>query len=356
MFSEVRKRVKKSGQPPGTPFYTGKHPDAKPVINVYTYSSRDFKQTSGASLEECQLDKIPPGTLTWVDVGGLHDVELIKNLAKHFELHPLTVEDILNIEQRPKVEEFDNYLFITLKTILWNEKSSTFKVKQVCFVLGKDFVLSFQEFDINFFDKIAQRLSSTPNQRLRQHGADYLVYRLIDAIVDQYFVVLEEIGDQMEQLEEAVIAAPNPNNARLIYRMKRQMLLLRKAVWPMREAIGHLVHIEDRLISKFTRIYMRDVYDHTVQAIDTLETFRDMLSSMLDMYLSSLTNRMNEIMKTLTIIATIFIPITWLASIYGMNFQYMPELRWRYSYPIVLSVMLCVVIGMLIYFRRKKWL
>lgn len=356
MFSETHKRTKKIGQPPGTAIYTGDHPIVDPIIECIQYSPDNYHETSGTDINQLLGEKKANDVITWVSVEGLHDSSMVKDLAKHFDLHPLTVEDILNVEQRPKVEEFDNYLFITLKMLLWQQKTSSFTVKQVSFVLGKNFVLSFQESDTALFDSIKNRLKSTPNQRLRQHGADYLTYRLIDAIVDQYFTVLEALGDQTEKSEEQILSSPTAQTMKVLYRLKRQMLLLRKAVWPMREVVGHLVHIDEGLVSSFTRVYLRDVYDHTVQAIDTLETFRDMMGTMMDMYLSSITNRLNEVMKTLTIIATIFIPITTIASIYGMNFKYMPELNWHWGYYTVLLVMLTMGSGMMLYFWRKKWL
>lgn len=355
MFSEIRKRVKKKGQPPGTAKYTGEHISNEPVITVIHYSKHDFYEYIGANLDDVLPKKHEEG-ITWVSIEGLHDSEMITQLTKKFDIHPLTVEDILNIEQRPKVEEFDNYIFITLKMLLWHPSKSNFSVRQLSIILGKNFVLSFQELNTKLFDNIHKRLKGNPTQPLRQHGSDYLTYRLIDAVVDEYFIVLEALGNQIEKTEELIIAAPTPTNSRTIYRLKRQMLLLRKAIWPMREAISHLIHVDDHLISKYTSLYLRDVYDHAVQAIDSVETFREMLSSMLDMYLSSLTNRMNEIMKTLTIITTIFIPITSIASIYGMNFHYMPELQWRYGYPFAIGIMLLIAILMLIYFKRKKWI
>ena len=356
MFSDTRKRIKKVGQPPGTPVYTGDHADVVPHLRVVTYNQHDYHETSGTQLDQCLPDKVEPGLLTWVIVHGLSDAKLMSDIAKRFDLHPLTVEDILNVEQRPKVEEFDNYLFITLKMLLWKTKLSTFTIKQISLVLGKNFVLSFLEGESPHFDVIIKRLQSTSNQRLRQQGSDYLAYRIIDSIVDNYFIVLEALGDEIEKIEGRIIVSPTPQAMRTLYHFKRQMLLLRKSIWPMRETIGHLAHVEDKLIANFTRVYLRDVYDHTVQAIDTLETFRDILASLMDMYLSSLTNRMNEIMKTLTIIATIFIPITTVASIYGMNFEYMPELKWHWGYPVVLSIMLAMAGGMMCYFWRKKWI
>jgi len=355
MFSELRNRVKKAGQPPGTPVYMGEKNNTPPRITVVTYAPHDFHEPTGIHLEDCLLEQ-KEENITWVHIEGLHDVALIEKVAKRFDLHPLTVEDILNVEQRSKVEEYENYLFVTLKMLQWHSHSLTFSIEQLSLVVGKKFILSFQEKESTFFQPILERLRSGSNQRLRQQGGDYLAYRLIDSIIDQYFVVLEGLGDQIETTEESIMRAPTSKNAHTIYQLKRQMMTLRKAIWPVREVLSHLLQIEEEWITPFTRLYLRDAYDHAIQAIDNVETFRDMLSSLLDVYLSGLSNRMNEIMKTLTIIATIFIPTTFIASIYGMNFEHMPELHWHYGYPLVLSIMLLVTFVMLIYFRRKKWL
>ena len=355
MFSGPRKRSKKTGQPPGTPTYTGNKHSITPTITVTTYDKNDMQELTCTKAEDC-LPAIHPAGITWIDVKGLNDTALIEEIGKRFNLHPLTLEDIVNVEQRPKVEEFDGYVFVTLKLLHWRKQSSSFSIKPLSLVLGKDFVLSFHESESGLFNTIHSRLSSNPNQRLRQHGSDYLLYRLIDAVVDEYFTILEGLGDRIEELEDKIITAPRPVVARTIYRLKRQMLLLRKVIWPMREAISHMLHSDDSFFTKFTLVYMRDVYDHSIQAIDTIDTFRDMLASMLDMYLSSLTNRMNEIMKTLTIITTIFIPITAIASIYGMNFSEIPGLRWEYGYYAALGAMLFMAIGMVVYFRIRKWI
>lgn len=353
MFREVRKRAKKAGQPPGSAIYTGKK-QSETKITVLTYSEHDFHEYRAKTLEEV-LPANQESGVTWIHVEGLQNVSLIQELAKRYHIHPLTVEDILNVDQRPKVEEFENYLFITLKMLIWNEKKCTFSTEQIHFILGKNFLLSFQEGENTYFKPIGERLRGSANQRMRQQGSDYLVYRLMDLIVDYYFVVLEGLGDQIEQIEDIIITDPKPENTRTIYRLKRRLMTLRKSIWPLREVISHLIQM-DNIFTPFTRIYLRDLYDHVVQAIDTVETCRDISASLLDVYLSSITNRMNEIMKTLTIIATIFIPITFIASFYGMNFQDMPELHWRYGYITVIALMIIMVFGMFVYFRKKKWI
>jgi magnesium transporter len=355
MFREVRKRARKAGQPPGTLVYTGDRKVTIPTITIINYNADAFHEQKGTDLDTDFLSENKTGT-TWINVEGLQDIELIKKIADHYQLHPLTIEDILNNDQRPKVEEFENYIYITTKMLKWSGKTKNFRIEEFSIIIGKNYILTFQDCKTPLFDDLHERLRSTTKQRLREQGSDYLAYRLIDTIVDHYFIVLEILGNQIEKIEEKIITAPTPQNARTIYRLKHKLLILRKSIWPMREVISHLLQISQDTISSFTHVYLRDVYDHAVQAIDTLETFRDMLSNILDIYLSSLTARMNEIMKVLTMIATVFIPITFLASVFGMNFDNMPELHWHYGYYIVLGIMLIVAVWMIFYFKRKKWL
>jgi magnesium transporter len=253
------------------------------------------------------------------------------------------------------MEDFGDYIFAVLKMLQYNEEDKETQVEQISLILGSNWVISFQENAGDLFDPIRERLR-TDKGRIRKMGADYLVYALIDAVVDNYFVVLERIGERIEEIEEEIVTNPSPVTLQAIHNLKRQVILLRKSVWPLREAISRLERWESKLIKRSTDIFLRDVYDHTIQVIDAVETYRDMLSGMLDIYMSSVSNRMNEVMKVLTIIATIFIPLTLVAGIYGMNFRYMPELEWVWSYPFVLLIMLAVGIVMLIYFRRRKWL
>lgn len=355
MQSELHSRVKKTGQSPGTPIYTGNAKNIEPHITAVFYDEHDFHKTTGSSLAECLSQKTEKGML-WLHVEGLNNSLLVGEITQRFNLHPLTVEDILNIAQRPKIEEFDNYIFTSLKMLIWNSKTTSFSTEQISLVIGKNFVLSFLDSKVAIFGNIYERLQADSKQRLREKGSDYLAYRLIDTVVDQYFVVLENIGDKIEKLEQRIISEPTRGNAQSLYRLKHKLLVLRKAVWPMREVISHLLQIDSAFITPFTHLYVRDLYDHVVQAIDTVETFRDMLASILDIYLSSLSNRMNEIMKMLTIIATIFIPTTFIASVFGMNFHYMPGLDWHWGYPATLGGMLIITMVMLVYFWRKKWL
>lgn len=355
MFRDIRKRARSAGLPPGTAqdlSSPGKKTRAK--LTVVNYTLQACQSWEGEELENCPLLQNKEG-LTWINVQGITP-SIVSTLSQKYQLHPLTTEDIINMTQRPKVEEFPDYEFIALKILGETKKSSLFHVDQICLVLGDGFVLSFTSRETSLFAPIYERLQSGPNQRLRQHAADYLVYRILDTVVDQYFVVLETIGNLIDAVEEQIISDPQPQNTRSIYRLKKKMLLLRKSIWPAREVISHLLQVGEKRITAFTRLYLRDLYDHIVLAVDSVEIFRDMLTNMLDIYLSSLTNRMNEVMKTLTIIATIFIPMTFIASLYGMNFKYMPELNWHWGYAGALGMMGMLAAVMLIYFRSKKWL
>lgn len=359
MFADLLKsRVQKIGQPPGTAMYTGDEASSSvPIISVVNYTSDNIVHKIVAhDWNTCLPFAEKREGVTWVNIEGLHNIALVEQIAKHYELHPLTVEDILNVEQRPKVEEFDEYYFIVLRMLVWPPGQETFSVEQIGVVFGQNFVLSFQEKGFHLFDTIRERLCAPTPQRMRQQGADYLAYRLVDAVVDQYFVVLEQLSEQIETVEEAVMSNPTPDNAKLLYNLKHQTLTIRKVVWPMREALSHLLQCDNDLISSFTRVYLRDVYDHIAQAIDAMENFRDALSSMMDVHLTGLTNRMNEIMKVLTIISTIFIPITFVTGIFGMNFDYMPPLHSHWGFYVTLGGMFGVVLVMLSFFYRRKWI
>jgi magnesium transporter len=355
IFSDLTHRVKKVGQPPGTAVYTGKKTKQPASVTAIYYDAEHCTVKTGSTLEAALTDNSAFGT-AWINLSGLANVDVVQSIASQFNLHPLTVEDILNTSQRPKIEEFDHYIFITLRVLLFKDKSKPLAAQQLSIVFGKDFVLTFEESSSGLIDPIAAKLQGAKNQRLREQKSDYLVYRLIDAVVDAYFLVLEDVGDQIEAIEKDIIDSPTQKNMRLIYRMKRQLLILRKIIWPLREVISHLLYEENDIISRFTRLYFRDAYDHIAQAIDSVETFRDMLSNLLDVYLSSLSMRTNEIMKTLTIITTIFIPITAVASIYGMNLVDIPLMKSRLGFYVVAAVMVFSVGVMLLYFRRKKWM
>jgi len=344
----------KVGLPPGTLVHIGERKTEKIKITVIDYDSKNFQEKEIHKIEECFPFKDKP-TVTWINIDGLQEVGVVEKIGTHFGVHPLILEDILHTGQRPKAEDLGDYLFIVLKMIYHDENEDEIMGEQVSLILGQNYVISFQEREGDIFNPIRERIRNGKG-RIRKAGADYLAYALIDAIVDHYFVILEKLGEKIESLEEELVTNPIPETLQMIHTLKRNLIFLRKSVWPLREVISGLERGESPLITEPTGIYLRDVYDHTIQVIDTIETFRDMVSGMLDIYLSSLSNRMNEVMKVLTIIATIFIPLTFIVGIYGMNFKFMPELEWHWGYPTALIIMLLLVGFMLLYFRRKKWL
>ncbi|MFQ6052090.1 MAG: magnesium/cobalt transporter CorA [Candidatus Hydrothermarchaeota archaeon] len=354
MLKLIKKRSEKVGLPPGTLVHIGEKKTEKVRITIIDYDETNFEEKQIKTVEECFPFK-DKSTVTWINIDGIHDLEIIKKIGRHFDLHPLILEDIVNTEQRPKTEDFGDYIYIILKMLYYNEKEDEIQAEQVSLILGANFVISFQERKGDLFSPIRERIASGKG-RIRKMGADYLTYALIDTIVDSYFIILEKLGEKIESMEEELVANPTPETLRAIDHSKREMISLRKSVWPLREIVSLLERGESILIHESTRIYLRDVYDHTIQVIDTIETSRDTLSGMLDIYLSSISNRMNQVMKVLTIIATIFIPLTFIAGIYGMNFGYMPELESPWGYPVVLLVMVGIGISMLVYFKRKKWL
>jgi magnesium transporter len=350
----MKKRSKKAGLPPGTLIHIGERKTEEIKITIMDYDETQFNEKEAKTFEKCFPYKGRP-TVTWINIDGIHQVEALEKLGECFGLHPLTLEDILNTDQRPKVEDFGDYMYIVLKMFSHEDKSNEILIEQVSLILGPNFVLSFQENVGDVFDPIRERIRNGKG-KIRKMGADYLVYALLDAIVDNYFIILERIGEQIEFMEDRLVMNPAPETLNTIHKLKREMLILRKSVWPLREVISSMERGEFSLIKDSTKIYLRDVYDHNIQIIDTIETLRDMLSGMLDIYLTSISNRLNAVMKVLTIIATIFMPLTFLAGIYGMNFKYMPELEWKWGYPLILLIMFSIGISMLFYFKRKKWL
>jgi magnesium transporter len=344
----------KAALPPGTVEYVGEKKTDRVTVSLIDYDESAVNEREIASIEECFPCRDSAET-SWINVTGLHDTVLLTKLADQFGLHPLVLEDIVNTHQRPKLEEYDGYLYIVIKMLDYDETTALVTSEQVSLVLGPTYVLSFQEREGDVFGPIRERIRNGKG-RIRQGGADYLAYALLDAIIDHYYAVLENLGEQIESLEDNVIGDPTPEFLGTIHSLKREMIYVRKAVWPLREVVNSLERGESQLIKKATRVFMRDVYDHTIQVIDAVESFRDIISGMQDLYLSSISNRMNEVMKVLTIIATIFVPLTFVAGIYGMNFSHMPELQWRWSYPLFYVVVVCVGLGMIAFFRKKRWL
>jgi len=343
----------KPGLPPGTLL----KPRDKTVIPV-TISRTSYDHQW---LEEKEIDPREEITLSpdipvhWLNCNGVGSPEILKLIGKKFNIHELTLEDIQNVHQRPKFEDHEHFLFLVIKMISYDSQSNDLDSEQVSLLLTGNTAITFQEKPGDVFDLIRERLRKARG-KIRTQGADYLVYALLDAIVDNYFVVLEKMGDQMESLENEVIENPSNETMAKIHSLRRKIIFLRRSIWPLREVLNGLLRTESPHIEKNTALYIRDLYDHTIQVIETLETFRDMLSGMLDVYLSATGNRMNEIMKVLTIISTLFIPLGFLAGLYGMNFTHMPELQWCWSYPVLLLIMVSSVIGFLLWFRKNKWI
>jgi magnesium transporter len=341
------------GQAPGTLVHVGEIHEARTLIARMTYDESTFTE------ESCdEVAELPPAGspgVTWLNVDGVHDSAVIERVGELGHIHPLVLEDVMQTDQRPKLEEYSESLFVSLRMLRFVEERREIDDEQVSLVLGSSWLISFQEKPGDVFDPVRERIR-TARGRVRRAGADYLFYSLIDAIVDHYFVVLEHIGDWVEEVYERVTLDPSRSDLNDIRLLKRELLFMRRSIWPLREVLSRLQHEDSPLLSQETIPYLRDVYDHTIQIIDTIETFRDMLGSVTDVYLSSLSNRMNEVMKVLTIIATIFIPLSFIAGIYGMNFTWMPELHWHYGYLFALGLMATVAGGMLYYFRRKRWL
>jgi len=355
----TKKRSAKAGLPPGSLVHIGERSGDATRITIMDYSEQSFQEAEATTFDACIPYKDKP-TVTWINVDGVHDVEMMEHFGACFGLHPLVMEDILNTDQRPKMEDYGSYLYIVLKMLYPANNApgdDTVTAEQVSIILGENFVISFQEKDRDgdVFDPIRERIRGAKG-RIRGMGADYLAYSILDAVVDGYFIILEKLGERIEAIEEELVAHPTPTTLHMIHDLKREMIFLRRSVWPLREVVSGLGRGESGLIREQTRVYLRDVYDHAIQVIDTIETFRDMLSGMLDIYLSSMSNRLNEVMKVLTIIATIFIPMTFLAGVYGMNFKYLPELEWRWGYPAFWLVVVATGVTMLAFFRRKKWL
>lgn len=349
-----KKASNKVGLPPGALVHVGEKKAEKIRITIMDYDRMAFEEKEVETVEECFPFKEKP-SITWINVDGLHEVDIVEKLGKHFNLHPLVMEDILHTGQRPKMEDLDDYIFVVLKMFYYDDENDALRSEQISIVLGSNFVISFQEVPGDVFNSLRERIRNGKG-RARRMGADYLAYALIDSIVDHYFILLEKCGERIDRMEEELAENPQPKTLQDIHNLKQEIVFLRKSVWPLREVISGLERAESPLIHDDISMYLRDVYDHTIQVIDSVETYQDILSGMLDLYLSSVSNKMNEVMKVLTIFASIFIPLTFIAGIYGMNFEFMPELKVRWAYPALWGVMVGVAVTLLVLFKRKRWL
>ncbi len=369
MHRIVKQRSRKAGLPPGTPVHIGERKSETTRIQLMHYTAAQTTERETATVDECAVLRGAEG-VSWVHVTGVHDVALLSRLGECFGLHPLVLEDIANTDQRPKLEDYGDYVYVVLRLLHDGAVASGdgrdaggrapqgavagTAAEQVSLILGRNFVLSFEEAEPTVFDAVRERLRANRG-KIREQGADHLAYSLLDAVVDNYFAVLERLGERLELLYDGAAERPSARVPALLHALRRELVMLRRAVWPLREVLGSLERGSTALVGAETRVYLRDVYDHAVHAIETLESFRDMVAGIHDIHLMGLSNRLNEIMKVLAIIATIFMPLSFLAGVYGMNFRHMPELDWPWAYPAVLGVMLAVGGGMLYFFKRKKW-
>ncbi len=349
LFRKISKTI---GLAPGTVIESAKTVQ-EASIAFFDYDANTLNEKQVEKIDECFPFKVSP-TVTWINIEGI-DPRAIQTIDEHFGVHALVSEDIVNVGQRPKMEDYGDYIYIVLKMIYFNEKVNEIIDEQISLIVGANFVISIQEKEGDIFDPIRQRIRSSKG-RIRTMGADYLAYALLDAIIDNYYVVLEKRGEDLENLEDEIMANPSNEIGQKIHQLKRDMIYLKRQIWPLREVVSGLQRNESKLISKQTGVYLRDLYDHTIQVMDTVESFREMLSGLHDSYLSGISNKMNEVMKVLTIFAAIFIPLTFLAGVYGMNFEFMPELKWKYGYFMLLGLMAVCGLGMVVYFKRKKWM
>lgn len=347
-----KNKLRQPGLPPGTPVFIGDQKMDQPIVTLIQFNEEQcFEKHSANGIPSAE----PGNFINWYDVKGLHDIQLIDQLGKQFNLHPLVEEDILDTQQRPKFEEYEDGIFITLHAILFDREAQEIQNEHIAVYAGPDFVISFQEKDDDTFVPVRERIKNGSG-RMRQRGSDYLAYALADSVVDHYFIVLDQMLEVIESLEEEILYNPNNWSKGKIHHFKLQMLNLRKSVMPLREAVNWFAKSECVIVKPTTDVFTRDLYDHIVQVIDMVETYRDILNGLYDLYLSEISYRTNNVMRVLTIISTIFMPLTFIVGVYGMNFDVMPELHWKYSYPLIWGIMLVVVFWMLVYFQRKQWL
>lgn len=345
--------AKKAGLPPGEPVFTGTRQVDKPSIEVIQYSNTSVRYEENISLRQA-FDMLSPSAVTWINIAGLHDISIIEEAGKKFAIHPLILEDIVHLSQRPKIEEMDSYIFFVLR--IFTKAGNEITDEQISIILGENVVITFQEKPSDTLSPLKKRIK-TNKLKKSDTGADYITCCILDILIDTYFVLMEEIEDHIEFFEnEELLFSPSVETLQEIQKLKKQIVAIRRSAWPVREIISTLSRSDSKLISQQSRLFIRDIYGHSVHIVDIIENYRENLSGMLDIYLSSMSNRMNEVMKTLTIIATIFMPLSFMAGIYGMNFKYMPELNWRWGYFTLWGIMIITAFLMVIFFKRKKWL
>ena len=350
-MKKIFEKISKKGLPPGSLVYTGEETKEPTYFEIIEYNEKEFNILTPKTVEELKAEE---GKVRWINILGVHETHVMEKIGEIFDIHPLVLEDIMNVNHNPKYEETEKYNFFVLKMLNYNKKKFSIDTEQISIIQGKNYVISFQEKKGDVFDSIRKRIDTRP--KFRKQGSDYLAYTLIDSVVDNYFTILGTYSEKLEEIEEKIMVEPHQRDLNELNSQKRELLKLRKSIWPIREIISGIQRTENKHIKKTTLPYYRDVYDHTIQIIDTTETFRDISSGLVDLYMSSISNKMNEVMKVLTIFATIFIPLTFIAGIYGMNFEYMPELAWKYGYLIIWIIFIIIGGGMLLYFKKKKWI
>ncbi|HNQ69160.1 MAG TPA: magnesium/cobalt transporter CorA [Bacteroidales bacterium] len=349
----IKHHKHKTGLPPGSLVFTGIERSHQIGIELIKYSPQSYKQEITQNIDDLNIITESP-EIHWFNLNGVHDSELIGKIGEKFNIHKLVLEDILNTHQRPKVDFYDEHIFAVLKMLVYDNATKSINSEQVSIIVGNNYLFSFQEKEGDIFELLRKRIQ-TASGKIRTMGTDYLLYAILDIIVDNYFILLEHLGDEVEKYETELIENANKDILNRIYYLKRENLLLRNSVWPVRELVSQFEKTDSQLIKKKNIIYFRDLYDHTIQVIDNVEIYRDLLSGLIELYYNNTGNKTNEVMKVLTIISTIFIPLTFIAGIYGMNFKYMPELEWHWAYFGVWGLMVILFLLMICYFKRKKW-
>jgi len=353
----IARFVPRTGHPasiPGSVKYVGVERESPVRLHILDYNETDFTEKELETLQESLPFKESP-SVTWLNISGVNDEKIIHEVGELFKIHPLVLEDIANTTQRPKIEEHDNFLFVIIKMSYLKVETREVVLEQISLLIGKDYVISLQEKEGDILEGLRDRIRNNKG-KIRKLGSDYLMYGILDAVVDHYFSVLELIGEEIEDLEDQLLMSASQELLTKIYSLKKELVYVRRSIWPMRELVSRLQQNEYDLIGEHTFVYLRDVYDHTLQVVETLDTFREMSSGLLDLYLSTVSNKMNEVMKVLTIFAAIFIPLTFIAGVYGMNFKFIPGLESRLAFPVWWACIIFMVVGMIYFFKRKKWL
>ncbi|MGR8940842.1 MAG: magnesium/cobalt transporter CorA [Gammaproteobacteria bacterium] len=354
MIESLSYASEKSGMPPGSLVHVGEVHEQPTSIELIHYNASLLEKGRVESIDEI-LAYVAPDTVTWVIVNGLNDISVIEAVGRHFNIHGLILEDILNTHQRPKFEEFDTYLYIVFKAIALNNGDASVEYEQISLLLLDNIVFTFKEKPDEILDPIINRLNNEQSQ-IRSQGGDYLTYMIMDTVIDEYFALQDTFDELIETVEDELLANPTGHTLATIQKIKRELIFLRRSISPLRELLAALHRSDSTLLGERTKHYFTDIYDHAIRIIEALESYRDLISGMMDIYLSSVSNKMNETMKVLTVFATIFIPLTFIAGVYGMNFDYMPELRWKWAYPALWIVFVLIAAVLLFFFKKRNWL